>query len=268
MDHYETLGVSKDASQQDIKKAFRKLASKHHPDKGGDQEQFKKIQGAYETLSDPNKRAQYDNPNPFGNGSPFGGGQGNPFADIFGDIFGNRHQQRRTQNLDAQTDIVLTLEDVYRGTTQRIDVGTGMIDLKIPAGVNEGTRFTIHGKGPQRDPNLPPGDLFVRIRYQPHFEFAKNGNDLIGLAEIDYFDALVGTTIQVKHISGRLLQVNVPPLSKPDSRLNLRGEGFTDPRSSVVGNFILQVNVEPPNRISIDHINLIQQIIQERRRKT
>ncbi len=98
MDHYETLGVSKDANQQDIKKAYRKLASKHHPDKGGDQEQFKRIQGAYETLSDPNKRAQYDNPNPFeqfGN-DPFA--DGSPFADILRDIFGQSGNRQPTKN--------------------------------------------------------------------------------------------------------------------------------------------------------------------------
>jgi len=264
MDHYQILGVSRDADTREIKTAYRKLASKHHPDKGGDEQKFKEIQNAYETLSDPQKRAEYDNPNPFGSGNPFGG-QSNPFADIFGDIFGHR-QQRRQQNMDAQTDLVLPLEQVYTGTTQRIDVGTGIIDLQIPAGVNDGTRFTIHGKGPQRDPNLPPGDLFVRVRHRPHREFAKDGNDLIGIAEVDYFEALTGTTIKVRHISGRMLSVNVPAGTRPNSRLSLRGEGFTNPNNSIVGNFILQINVEPPNNINNEHLRLIQRIIQERRR--
>ena len=94
MDHYQTLGVSRDADASEIKKAYRKLAGKHHPDKGGDENKFKEIQQAYETLSDPEKRAEYDNPNPFRNfgGDPFAG-RGNPFADIFGDMFGQQRSQ-------------------------------------------------------------------------------------------------------------------------------------------------------------------------------
>jgi len=265
MDHYQTLGVGRDADASAIKKAYRKLASKHHPDKGGNPEEFKRVQEAYDTLSDPQKRSQYDNPNPFEGfgGDPFGGG--NPFGDIFKDIFGGRHRQRE-QNFDAQTDIVLPLEEVYNGSTQRINVGTGMIDIKIPKGVQEGTRFTLHGKGPQQDPNLPPGNLFVRVRYQPHREFAKNGNDLIGIIQIDYFDALVGANIDVRHISGRMLSVTIPALTEPNSRLKLRGEGFTDPRNSIVGDFLLQVEVIPPDSLSHEHANLIQRIKQERRR--
>ena len=267
MDHYQTLGVGRNADTKEIKRAYRKLASIHHPDKGGDQEKFKDIQKAYETLSDPQKKEQYDNPNPFGgfnNGDTFRGGA-SPFGDIFRDIFGGR-PQRRSQNFDAQTDLALSLEDVYTGSTQRINVGTGQIDLKIPAGVHEATRFTLHGKGPQQDTTLPPGDLFVRIRYQPHREFGKNGNDLLGIVEIDYFDALIGTTIQVRHISGRTLAVDIPPLSPVGSRLKLRGEGFTDPRTSIVGDFLLQINVEPPEQLSHEHIELIRRIKQERRR--
>ena len=124
----------------------------------------------------------------------------------------------------------------------------------------------MHGKGPQQDTTLPPGDLFVRIRYQPHREFGKNGNDLLGIVEIDYFDALIGTTIQVRHISGRTLAVDIPPLSPVGSRLKLRGEGFTDPRTSIVGDFLLQINVEPPEQLSHEHIELIRRIKQERRR--
>ena len=97
MDYYETLGVTPTSTPSEIKKAYRRLAMKHHPDKGGDIDQFKKIQEAYDTLSDSDKRAEYDNPNPFGNfqgGDPFAG-QGNPFGDIFGDIFGHRQRQQR-----------------------------------------------------------------------------------------------------------------------------------------------------------------------------
>ena len=118
MDHYETLGISRDASEQEVKRAFRKLASKHHPDKGGDQEEFKRIQGAYEVLSDPDKRAQYDNPNPF---EQFGGGMGggNPFESIFGDIFGQRRQQQRQPMF--RTTLQVSLRQAYTGGQQTLE---------------------------------------------------------------------------------------------------------------------------------------------------
>ena len=167
---------------------------------------------------------------------------------------------------DAQTDLGITLEDAYFGTTQRIDVGSGLIDITIPPGVPDGTRYTVHGKGPQQDPNLPPGDLFVRVRIRPHHEFGRDGNNLIGLVEVDYINAMVGTTIEINHISGRKLSVTVPANTQPDARLRLRGEGFTDARSSIVGDFIIGVKVAPPHKLQEEHIKLLQRIKQERRR--
>ena len=120
MDHYETLGVQRDATAKEIKTAFRKLAMKHHPDKGGDQDQFKRIQGAYEVLSDPDKRAQYDNPNPFNQFEGFGGS--NPFETIFGDIFGTRRQPER--NPDGVVDITITLLQAYTGTNMIVNTGS------------------------------------------------------------------------------------------------------------------------------------------------
>ena len=175
MDHYQTLGVSRDADSSEIKKAYRKLASKHHPDKGGDEQKFKQLQEAYETLSDPEKRANYDNPNPFRgfDGDPFAG-RGNPFADIFGDMFG---QRQRKQNFNAETSLQITLEDVYHGATRRVDVGTGPIDIEIPRGIKDGTIYNIPGKAPQQDPNLPPGDLRIRLITDKGDTLNLNGND-------------------------------------------------------------------------------------------
>ena len=132
--------------------------------------------------------------------------------------------------------------------------------------MREGTRFTIHGKGPQQDPNLPPGDLFVRIRYRPNFEYGKENNNLIGILEVDYLDAIIGASVNVRHISGRMLSVTIPPDTQPNALLRLRGEGFTDPQSSIVGDFIIRVQVTPPEKLSDEHKRLLQRIQQERRR--
>ena len=266
MDHYQTLGVGRDADGPTIKKAYRKLAMKHHPDKGGDEQKFKQLQEAYETLSDPEKRANYDNPNPFRgfDGDPFAG-RGNPFADIFGDMFG---QRQRKQNFNAETSLQITLEDVYHGATRRVDVGTGPIDIEIPRGIKDGTIYNIPGKAPQQDPNLPPGDLRIRLITQRHNNFGRDGRDLIGAIEIDYISAILGTKVNLTHISGKELQVTVPANTKPDSRLKLRGEGFISPHNGIVGDFLILVKVSPLDNLSDQHKKLLQQIQQERKRNS
>jgi curved DNA-binding protein len=267
MDYYETLGVSKTSTQDEIKKAYRKLAMKHHPDKGGDEAKFKEIQTAYSTLSDPKKRAEYDNPvnfeQVFRNGDPFGGA-GNPFGDIFGDIFGRQRQP----NFDAETVLQLSLEDVFFGGTRTIDVGTGPIDIDIPPGIRHNTTFTIHGKAPSRHPSYPSGNLLVRVRYLQHPSFAKEKNNLLGMVQVDYVDALVGCSMNVTHISGKVLDVKIPPMTQPDTRLKLRGLGFTDPHNSIVGDFILLIKVAVPENLSEKHKDILRQIQQERKRKS
>ena len=136
MDPYQTLGVSKDAQLEDIKNRWKTLAMKHHPDKGGDEQQFKNIQQAYETLSDPQKRAEYDNPNPFEGifqgGDPFSQGG---FQDIFRDIFGGRQQRQPVKNPDALFDMDITLHQAYLGTETTLSTPEGRVNLTIPPGV-------------------------------------------------------------------------------------------------------------------------------------
>ena len=145
MDHYETLGVSKGASSKEIKTAYRKLAMKHHPDKGGDTEVFKRITGAYDVLSDPDKRAQYDNPNPF-EGFSQGGFGNSPFADIFGDIFGGRQQRRPAKNPDGVVDVGITLLQSYTGSDIVVNTGYASFNVRIEQGVDNGTKLRLNGK--------------------------------------------------------------------------------------------------------------------------
>jgi len=271
MDYYETLGVNHTTQPDEIKKAYKKLASKHHPDKGGDEAEFKKIQAAYETLSDPQKKHEYDNPSPFRNqgGNPFNN-QGNPFADMFGDIFqnGQRQQRQRPQNFNAETHIDVSLEDVYFGTTKRIDVGTGQLDIQVPRGVRDNTIYNIPGKAPIQDNNLPAGDLRVRLQISRHPTFGRDGPNLIGAIEIDYIQAIMGTTVTLDHISGKKLDVKVPPGSAPDSRLKLRGQGFIMANSGIVGDFLILIKVCPVENLEQRHQDLLRQIQQERKRNS
>jgi curved DNA-binding protein len=247
MDYYETLGVNHASTPNEVKKAYRKLASKHHPDKGGDPEQFKKIQEAYETLSDPQKKHQYDNPDPFANmgGNPFQQG-GNPFGDIFGDIFGHRRQAR---NPDAVVDIHIELEQAYTGTEQIIRTELGQFKLIIPAGTETGTKFIMHGKGPMNYDNLPPGDLICRVHvHNRDNNWNVVGRDLIVRIQVDYFEAMLGTSVRFMHVDGKQLEVKVPKHTQPGSRLRLGGKGMPNPkRAGTYGNLFVLVEVTAPN---------------------
>lgn len=263
MDHYQTLGVSPQAETKEIKTAFRKLASKHHPDKGGDEEQFKKIQEAYEVLSDPQKRQQYDNPSPFQGGDPFG--QGSPFGDIFSDIFGGGFQQQRrrpTRNPDAVCDVHVNLDEIYVGTQKTIDVGYAKYKLTIPAGSQQGAKFVMRGKGPKQEPTLPPGDLICRLFVHMPQEWDRQGDHLYIRCQVDYLEAMSGTVVKFFHLDNKQFEVKVPKNTAPDSRLKLQGKGMPNPQTGRQGDLIVIVHVTTPN-LTEEQLRKLTQFIDE-----
>ena len=260
MDHYETLGVSKEASQQDIKKAYRKLASKHHPDKGGDQEQFKRIQGAYEVLSDPDKRMQYDNPNPFNQFEGFGG-NGNPFESIFGDIFGQRAQRRQPdRNPDGVVDITITLLQSYTGTNMIVDTGYTQLDVTIPQGADEGDRLRIPGKGPIRIKELPPGDLYVRIHVDAPLDWGRKGSELFMRHNINVFDAITGCVVNITHLDGKQYQLKIPAGTYPGTKMRMNGLGMFLPYRGVQGNLNVIIELDIPRVTATEDVELLNTI--------
>lgn len=230
-DHYQTLGVARNATPDDIKKAYRRLAGIHHPDKGGDTAMFQKIQSAYETLSDPQKKQQYDNPNPFGgshqgfNGFP-GGFQfhmnGFDMGDIFGQMFGQRPNQRPHMP-SYKTVVVVSLEQAYTGgehTLQfNIDGVQQTIKIEIPKGVHDGQTLRY-------DNLIKNAILLVEFRTQPNAKFDRDGSNLYTIVDISVLDLIVGTTLDFTTISGKSLKVKVPPKTQPGHKLRLQGEGM------------------------------------------
>ena len=229
-DHYQTLGVARNATPDDIKKAYRRLAGIHHPDKGGDTAEFQKIQQAYEALSDPAKRQQYDNPHPFGQpGSNFNGFPGgfqfhmNGFDinDIFGQMFGNR--QQRPNMPSYKTVVVVSLEQAYSGgdhTLQfNVDGTQQVIKIEIPKGVNDGQTLRY-------DNLIKNAILLVEFRTQPHPKYERDGANLYTIVDIDVLDLIVGTTLDFTAISGKQLKVSVPPKTQPGQKLRIANEGM------------------------------------------
>lgn len=265
MDHYETLGVSKDATKQDIKKAYRKLAMKHHPDKGGDQEQFKRITGAYDILSDPDKRAQYDNPSPFEQfgqgGDPFG--PGSPFKDIFGDIFGHQRYnayQKQGRNPDGVSDVKITFLQSYQGADVVINTNAGSFNLNIPKGITNGTKLRLQGKGPQRYKDLPPGDLIIRVHIDYPPNWGSDGIDIFYRHNLNVIDALTGTELDFRFIDGRKIKVKIPKGTQNGHKLRIRNFGMQDPSRGLMGNLYIICHLYVPDNLSDEVIELLNKI--------
>jgi len=269
-DYYNTLGISKDAGPDDIKKAFRSLASKHHPDKGGDTKKFQEIQEAYATLSDPEKKAQYDNPapqgfNPFGQ-DPFGGwqqagGPGNGFEQFFhqfgpdiGNLFGQRRGPSRNRNINLET--ALTLEEAYTGkeviATYRLGNNEERtFEVKIPPGVHDGLMLRISGAGDNSIRQLPPGDAMLTIRIQPHHKFQRNGNDIIEEVSIPVWTAILGGDVEIETIGKNKLTLALREGTQPNAVLRVQGHGMPDVNNpSVKGNHMVSLKIVIPTNLT------------------
>lgn len=241
MNYYETLGVNHTTSPAGIKQAYRRLASKHHPDKGGDEDAFKRIQEAYDVLSDPQKKAEYDNPSPqWRNHTP------PDFDDMFAQFFshGRRPQAR---NQDAVCDVSLSLHEVYRGSEKTLDLGYNKIKMIIPAGTRHGTQFNLHGKGPNNNPSMPPGDLIVRVHVINPPEWDRENDDLFIRVQVDYFQAMIGSEVEVLHLNNNKLKIKIPKRTIPGSKLKLSGFGMPNPSNGRPGNLYVVVDVTSPS---------------------
>jgi DnaJ-class molecular chaperone len=260
MDHYNTLGIDRNANPDDIKKAYRRLAGQHHPDKGGDTATFQKIQQAYEILSDPQKKQEYDNPNPFGGMGPGGMHGGFPGGFHFNvngfdvnDVFGQMFGQRQPQKPQYKTTLWVSLEDVYNGGEQslqfNINGANTNVKIKIPKGIDNG--------GTLRYDNLiPDAILIIEFRIHTHVKFQRNGNDLITDHIISVLDLIVGTTFQFTTLSGKTLDVIVKPKTQPNSILKIQNEGL--PKQIGYGDQLIVLKPMIPDIIDqsiIDSIN-------------
>lgn len=262
MDHYSTLGVNKDASLDEIKRAFRRLASQHHPDKGGDTAKFQEIQAAYDVLGDAEKRRQYDNPAPdwAGAGHPggfsfnFGGGpqfNSDFFSQMFGQGFGQ--QSRRSH---VRVSVWVTLEEVARGTTKMLALntqdGTNTVEVAIPQNIQDGDAVQYS--------KVAPGghDLVVQYRIQPHPRFQRVGNDLHSSQNIPIWDLITGGEIEIEGLLGTRFSMKIPARTQPGTQMRIRTQGMPL-RNGPTGDLYVKLVGHVPEKIAPEIIAAIQQ---------
>lgn len=292
-DYYEVLGVSKNASDDEIKKAYRKLAVKYHPDKNpGDKEaeaKFKEISEAHEVLSDKQKRARYDQ---FGHagvggssggfsGNPFGGGNfnfngqtfnfdfgGGAFDDILGSLFGfgGARARRPQRGVDYQTSVTLTFEEAIFGTTKTVTVDGSNLKVKIPAGIDDGMSIRLRGKGgPAPEGGSGPGDLYVRVRVKPHKSLTREGAIILSEQKIDMVDAALGCEIDVETVDG-VVTMKVPAGTQSGTPFKLSGHGVPFRVDGDRGPHIVTVIVETPKNLSRKQKELLEEFKNSKKR--
>lgn len=267
MDYYSTLGINENASQDDIKKAYKKLAMQHHPDRGGDTKKFQEISQAYDTLGDPAKRAEYDAER---SGMHMGGTHfhfttGNPF-DPFNQMFGGRSpfdqffQQSRGQrpkNRDLNIRCTISLKQSYTGTeleaNYTLPSGKNQtVLIKVPAGVESGQVIRYSGMGDDSIPNLPRGDLNVTIMVQVSEGYDRRGNDLIAFITINAIEAMIGCHKNITTLDDTVLRIHLRAGTQQGAEFLHRGLGFTDINSKFRGNLIVHVKIEIPQILDAD----------------
>lgn len=272
MDYYQLLGVNRNSSPEEIKQAYRRLAMKHHPDKGGDEAEFKRINEAYAVLGDTQKKAEYDSPQSQQSWEGFRwSGQrhpnpGDPFdiEDILRHVRNFQDREQRPKNPDALTDIHITLSQVYSGTDMLIDVGYAREVIYINPGVKDGTKLRIKGKGPSRYKDSPAGDLIVRINVDMPNNTAIDGKDLYVKLNVNALEAIVGSSILYDHPNGKELKITVPAGTQNGARLRLKGLGVPDPNTRTNGDFFVLVNIFIPDVTNPNHIEELNKIIENR----
>jgi curved DNA-binding protein len=256
MNYYDVLGVEKTATADKIKQAYRRLASQHHPDKGGDTKKFQEIEEAYRTLGDADRRAQYDNPSPFGGQSTGGAWQqsGAPFNfdDIF-QMFGARFNPPRGH---ARMSLWITLQDVAKPGTRLVSVGTAAgtqaIEIEIPNGISDGDNVQYQG--------LAPGgqDLVVTFRIRPDPNWQRQDCNLVTGLTVSVWQLIAGAEVPVSDIRGNQLMLTIPPMTQPGVLLRIRARGLPD-RSGQNGDMLVRVAAQLPAKISPELMAAVQQ---------
>jgi len=290
-DYYDILGVKRSASADEIKKAFRKLAQKHHPDAGGDEETFKRISEAYETLGDPKKKKEYDQISQYG-GNPFGGGAsgyaggyqgGNPFAGysqearydqsvpsgwaeifdsirngegVFGSSWGNANRSKKGS--DLQVTLTVSFEEAFRGATKKVNIripSTGQketLTVKIPEGAVDGGKLRYRGRGEYGTGNGERGDLVITTKVAAHPLYERDGADVILQLPVTIAEAALGCQVLIPAPDGSVMNLKIPAGVQDGRKLRIRDKGARKVKGEGYGSLNVVVHVVVPTELNAE----------------
>jgi DnaJ-class molecular chaperone len=295
-DYYSILGVPKTADQKELKKAYRRLARKYHPDlhpgekKAGMEKKFQELNEAYEVLGDETSRKKYDQYGPNWKeaeayerarqqaGGAYPGGQPHPgftqggedFSHIFEEMFGGRGQQSGSSfrnfamaGSDLETDLPISLREAFTGTRRTVNLPDASgnprpIEVRIPAGVRNGERLRVKGKGSPGRGGGPPGNLFFHVHIAPHPVFHRKNADILVTLPLWPWEAVLGTEVQVPTLSGPV-RLKIPPGSQPQQRMRLKGKGLPQ-RTGGHGDQFVILNIVMPKSTSTEDRQLYEQL--------
>jgi curved DNA-binding protein len=298
-DYYEILGVPRDADKDQIRKAYRKLAHKYHPDVSSEpdaEQRFKEVKEAYEVLSDPEKRAAYDQlgsgwqagqqfepPPNWGQQFDFSGGGftgadaeqfseffenlfgGGPFGDIFGRSAwgGSTGQRSAMRGQDQQASIEIPLETAYHGGERRVQLsgpaGPRSLTVRIPTGVRDGQQIRLSGQGAPGPGGGPAGDLYLEVHLQPHRWFRVDGRDIYLDLPVTPWEAALGSSLQVPTLGGRVT-LQIPAGARSGQKLRLKGRGLP---GSHAGDQYVVVQIQTPRPENEEQKALYEQMAKE-----
>lgn len=241
MDYYTVLGVPRTATPEEIKQAYKKKVKESHPDRGGDEEAFKKITQAYEILSNSDKRSAYDSPNP---GFSFNNQGFNPFSDVFGF---NRTPRNKDVTLAASIDLADTITGKSFIMQYKLNGGRlETVTVDIPPGAKHGDTIRYQGLGDDGNTRYPRGDLLVRIKVSKNKNWDRDGNNLITKKTINVFDLMLGCAILVVTLDNKHVQLKVPKGTRPGQIFSINGYGVPDINTRQRGNLYVEIDVEIP----------------------
>lgn len=275
MNYYQVLGLDPGATPEEIKKAYRKLASKHHPDKGGDTAKFQEIQQAYDGLmkgetEPPREPGHSNNSSSYrfteedlrSHFENFGFGGDNPFGAFF-------RQRRAPQNNDYHMNFGVELEQLFN--LENIEINANLpsgskkkFHIKLQPGWSTGTKIKFSGEGANNVPGAAPGDLYVTLVVVQHPRFILEGHDLVMNADISIWQAMLGTSLQVETIDNKILETTIKPGTTPGTIMRLRGYGMPYGANALRGDMLLVLNISIPKLNKEDEDKTIKELMNGR----